>query len=109
MTPADMTRLRDWAAVAVTAAQMGGDSGTIIATVGPYMERLGFTSAQDARDVAAAISRLPQPVDDPPERRERLRKFEEMVGAISPEQQLLAALAAREALNSFALEIERSQ
>lgn len=87
---------------------MGGGLQTIIATLGPYMQSLGFVKAQDVRDIAGAISRLPQPVDDPAERRESLRPIEEALGVTSPEQQLAAALAAREALMTFAMEIERS-
>ena len=97
------------AAIAQSTAEMGGDRSSIIASVRPYMERFSLTSAGDVREIAAAISRLPQPVDDPAAIRERLGFFEKMLGVTSPEGQLNAALAAREALHSLAVEIEQNQ
>ncbi|SDD60371.1 hypothetical protein [Auraticoccus monumenti] len=95
------------AALAVTTAEMGGDHRVIIAAVAPYTEYFGLTSAQDVRDIAAAVPRPPQPEHDSGGRREDLRFSAQMRRINGSEEHLTAALVAREALHAFASEIER--
>lgn len=90
------------AAVAVTAAEMGKADEQLLADVGELMLLFEMTTANDVRAVAAAIQRLPQPLDQDAQQREANLPIENMLGIQSPEDQLLAALRAREALERFA-------
>lgn len=94
------------AAIAVTAAEMGVSDGELVGAVGSMMLRLGMSTADDVREVVAAIGRLPQPLDEDAYERERRRPIELMLGVTPPEEQLAAALRAREVLETFANRVE---
>jgi len=96
-------------AMAVTVAEMGGTPQQIAETVGRQMLRFELVTPDDVLDVAAAISLLPQPLNESAEHRERARPIEKLLGVPSPEQLLVATLAAREALEEFARQLRQSQ
>ncbi len=98
--------LEGLAALAVGTAEMGGTDSEIALAVSNNMTRLGLGGAEDLRAVVRAIGRLPQPLDQSAEERERRRPIEEMLGLTSAEKQLEAALRARQALESFANELD---
>jgi hypothetical protein len=98
--------LEGLAAMAVTLAEMGFSETDLVKVVGSSMANLGLTSPADVRDVAGAISQLPQPVDESADVRDRRQPINEMLGLTSPEDQLVAALRAREALEAFAAHLD---
>lgn len=100
------TALEGLAAMAVTVAEMGGSDNDIVQTVGAKMSALGMSTVADLRDVIAAVVRLPQPLDESSEVRERRRPIEEMLGVVSPEVQLANAMRARAALAVFAAQLD---
>ncbi len=98
--------LEGLAAMAVSLAEMGSSETELVKVVGSSMASLGLTSSADVRDVAGAISHLPEPVDESAEVRDRRRPIDEMLGLTSPEDQLVAALRARDALEAFATHLD---
>lgn len=92
--------------MAITAAEMGASDEELVNAVGGMMLRLGMGTADEVRAVAAAVARLPQPLDEGAYERERRRPIEEMLGVTSPEEQLSAALRAREVLERFAERVD---
>lgn len=97
------------AEVAVGMAEVGLSNYEIAKAIGYRLVRLGAFSSSNVRGIAAAISVLPQPVDQNSERREIRRQLEEPLGIPGPEQRLAAALRAREALTDLASTLEKKQ
>lgn len=98
--------LEGLASLAVTVAEMGGTPEDVMAKVGPCLLKFGLVTGDDVRAVAATIARLPQPLNESADVRERRDPIERMLGVTSPEDALVASLTAREALQSLAAAID---
>ncbi|WP_298228105.1 hypothetical protein [Gryllotalpicola sp.] len=89
------------AAMATTWPEGGEPAETVREHLIEKWQQLG-TPANAFADAAEAVSRQPQPIDEPAEEAESLQAFQELLGLPNTEEQLLAALAARDLLQSLA-------
>ena len=89
------------AAEAMTRQEMSPDDvGTVRSELVGQWRALG-SPANAFRDAAALVGDLPRPEFETAEATERMRQVRERLGVTSAEDQLVAALAARELLQSL--------
>lgn len=93
------------AAASVTSVEMGKTDGETRRQVLLWMQHTGYTDAPFLLEVATAITRQPQPVNWPVEGQETREQIERMLGVVSANDQLLAALRARELVTALAEEL----
>lgn len=89
------------AAAAVTLAEMGKSRPQFDEQITTLAASVGAT-AEQIRLAADEIARMPQPVDESAEERERGEPIRQMLGVMPVEEQLVAELRAREWLQALA-------
>lgn len=95
------TVIEGLAAIATSLAEAGMPEPDAHAQLVAWIERLGVDAAT-VRAAAAEVARQPQPLEETAEETERARPIREMLGVTSAEDQLIAALRAREWLEQLA-------
>lgn len=74
----------------------------IISEAARQLRQFGMLTPDYALAAASAVNALPQPLDEPAEERARREPIEKMLGLTSPEDQLIAAIRAKELLEELA-------
>jgi hypothetical protein len=90
------------AAYAVTYAEMGATENEAVRMLVAHLLRLAGPDPTIIEDAARAVRSMPQPFDETPEEIERARPIREMFGLPTAEDELTAALQAREWLTGLA-------
>lgn len=93
------------AAAAVTSVEMGNTDDETRRQVLLWMQHTRYIDAPFLLEVATAITRHPRPVNWPVEGQEQREHIEQMLGVVSANDQLLAALRARELVTTLAQEL----
>ena len=95
------------AAAAIYYAEMGYPEDVARSWLLARLQQVGATDAEVVRDAAESVARQPQPLEESAEETERARPIREMLGVTSAEDQLSAALTAREWLERLAADLSR--
>lgn len=91
------------AATAVAAAEMGESDDAICAQLAAWLTTLRVDDpVAVVRAAAQAVGGMPQPISESAAETERARPIREMLGVQSADEQLVAALRARECLERLA-------
>ena len=104
---ADPRIVEGLAAIAVTVAEMGGTNDDIRAQLISMMFKLHIDDpAEVLRAAAAAVGRLPTPMEESAGDTERQRGLRALLGVTSAEDQLAAGLRGRDMLEKLAAEFD---
>jgi hypothetical protein len=93
-------------ALAVSHAEQGASEEESRTVILKKLTELGEANASMVRLAASAVTSIPEPLDEAPEKIEHARALRELMGVRTADDDLAAMLCARERLERLAIDLE---